>query len=85
MKYSEKWKKFHIISLCVFILTDIIFFLALGFSTSNSTVAGADTFAVGMLTAFIGVVWVFLLMLETVIFFCGRYLLRDQKYAFELD
>lgn len=82
MLYSEKWKKFHIISLCVFILTDIIFFLALGFSI---TVAGADTFAVGMLTSFIGVVWVFLLMLEAVIFFCGRYLLRDQKYAFNLE
>lgn len=85
MLYSEKWKKFHIISLCAFILTDIIFFLALGFSTSNSTVAGADAFAVGILTSFIGVVWVFLLTLEAVIFFCGRYLLRDQKYAFDLE
>lgn len=56
-----------------------------GFSTSNSTVAGADAFAVGMLTSFIGVVWVFLLTLEAAIFFCGRYLLRDQKYAFDLE
>lgn len=71
--------------LCLLILTDIIFFLALGFSTSNSTVASADAFAVGILTSFIGVVWVFLLMLETAVFFCGRYLLRDQKYAFDLE
>ena len=85
MVYSEKWKKFHIASLCVFILTDIIFFLTLVFSMSSSTVAGADAFAVGMFTAFICVVWVYMLILEAVIFFCGRYLLRDQKCAFDLE
>lgn len=91
MLYSEKWKKLHVVFLCIFILTDIIFLAAiiLSFSMTTTTVdpaaSGIDYLGEGMIEAFIGVVWVFFLILETVVFFCGRYLLRDQKYAFDLE
>lgn len=87
MLYSEKWKTFHVVFLCVFILTDIIFLAVLIFVRNSfvSTGSGSDNLGPYLAGLLASVSWLVALILELVGFFCGRYLLRDQKYAFDLE
>lgn len=87
MLYSKRWKTFHVVSLCSFIFTDIIFLAALIFvrNSFDSTGSGSDNLGPYLAGLLASVSWLIALILELVGFFCGRYLLRDQKCAFDLE